>query len=67
MRFSFAFFFSLLITTASFGQSKVFKEVSEEIKNGVDHIVQYKQQDETSAQPSSLIKWNNGNVTILRP
>ena len=44
-----------------------FKEISEEIKNGVDHIVQYKQQDETSAQPSSLIKWNNGNVTILRP
>ena len=46
---------------------KFFKEISEEIKNGVDHIVRYKQQDETSAQPSSLIKWNNGNVTILRP
>jgi L-threonylcarbamoyladenylate synthase len=44
-----------------------FKEISEEIKNGVDHIVHHKQQDETSAQPSSLIKWNNGNVTILRP
>ena len=46
---------------------KFFKEISEEIKNGVDHIVRYRQQDETSAQPSSLIKWNNGNVTILRP
>src|SRR6187551_1464405 len=46
---------------------KFFKEISEEIKNGVDHIVRYKQRDETSAQPSSLIKWNNGNVTILRP
>ena len=46
---------------------KFFKEISDEIKNGVDHVVQYKQQDETSAQPSSLIKWNNGNVTILRP
>ena len=45
---------------------KFFKEISDEIKNGVDHIVQYKQQDETSAQPSSLIKWDNGNVTILR-
>ena len=45
---------------------KFFKEISDEIKNGVDHIVQYKQQDETSAQPSSLIKWNNGNVIILR-
>ena len=46
---------------------KFFKEISDEIKSGVDHIVQYKQQDETSAQPSSLIKWDNGNVTILRP
>ena len=46
---------------------KFFKEISEEIKNGVDHIVQYRQQNETSIQPSSLIKWNNGNVIILRP
>jgi L-threonylcarbamoyladenylate synthase len=44
-----------------------FKEIGEEIKNGVDYIVQHKQQNETSAQPSSLIKWDNGNVTILRP
>lgn len=46
---------------------KTFKEITDEIKKGVDHIVQYRQQDETSAQPSSLIKWKNGNVTILRP
>lgn len=46
---------------------KFFKEISDEIKNGVDFIVHYKQNDESSAEPSSLIKWNNGNVTILRP
>ena len=46
---------------------KFFKEISNEIKNGVDFIVHYKQNDESSAQPSSLIKWNHGNVTILRP
>jgi len=46
---------------------KFFKEITDEIKNGVDHVVQYKQLDETPAQPSSLIKWKNGNVTILRP
>ena len=46
---------------------KFFKEISDEIKNGVDFIVHYKQQDESSVEPSSLIKWNNGNVTILRP
>ena len=46
---------------------KFFKEISDETKNGVDFIVHYKQQDESSAEPSSLIKWDNGNVTILRP
>jgi L-threonylcarbamoyladenylate synthase len=46
---------------------KNFKEIADEIKNGVDHIVQYRQNDETSSQPSSLIKWNNGEVTVIRP
>ena len=45
----------------------IFKEISSEIKNGVDHIVQYRQDDEVIAEPSSLIKWDNGSVTILRP
>jgi L-threonylcarbamoyladenylate synthase len=45
---------------------KMFKEITDEIKNGVDYIVKYKQDDETPAQPSSLIKWNNGNVIIIR-
>ena len=45
---------------------KIFKEITDEIKNGVDYIVKYKQDDETPAQPSSLIKWNNGNVIVLR-
>ena len=45
---------------------KFFKEISDEIKSGVDYIVQYKQQDETSAQPSSLIKWENGKIIVLR-
>src|SRR6185436_18000468 len=45
---------------------KIFKEIADEIKNGVNYIVKYKQDDETPAQPSSLIKWNNGNITVLR-
>ena len=45
---------------------KTFKEISDKIKNEVDHIVQYRQGDETISEPSSLIKWNNGAVTILR-
>ena len=45
----------------------VFKEIGEEIKNYVDYIVQYRQDDARPAQPSSVIKWKNGNVNILRP
>lgn len=51
------------------GQSapKIFKEISDEIKNGVDYVVQYRQDDETAAEPSSVIKWDNGSVLVLRP
>jgi L-threonylcarbamoyladenylate synthase len=45
---------------------KIFKEIADEIKKGVDLVVEYRQHDETPARPSSLIKWDNGNVTILR-
>ena len=44
-----------------------FPDVSEEIKNAVDHIVQWRQEDETPAQPSQIIKWNNdGSYTFIR-
>ena len=46
---------------------KKFSEISDDIKTGVDYIVQHRQYDESNAEPSSLIKWDNGNVTILRP
>jgi L-threonylcarbamoyladenylate synthase len=46
---------------------KLFKEIGNEIKNSVDYIVQYRQDDEIISEPSSLIKWNKGNVTVLRP
>ncbi len=45
---------------------KTFGEISEEIKKGVDHVVEYRQLDETPAQPSSVIKWHNGKITVLR-
>jgi len=45
---------------------KTYKEVSDEIKKGVGYIVDHRQNDDAPAQPSSLIKWDNGNVTILR-
>jgi Putative translation factor (SUA5) len=41
--------------------------ISEEIKNGVDYIVQHRQNDIMSSQPSSIIKLNGeGEIEILR-
>ncbi len=44
-----------------------FRQVTEAIKNGVDYVVKYRQDDETPAVPSSIIKWENGEVVIIRP
>jgi L-threonylcarbamoyladenylate synthase len=44
-----------------------FLEIDAKIKNGVDYIVQHRQNDLSSSTPSSIIKWNNdGNITIIR-
>ena len=44
-----------------------FADISTEIKNGVDHIVQWRQDDETAAQPSQIVKWNSdGSYTFIR-
>lgn len=44
----------------------VFTDISEEIKNGVDYIVQYRQQDVKPASPSSIIRWENGKIIVIR-
>ena len=46
---------------------KLFGEISGEIKNAVDYVVKYRQDDKVIASPSSVIKWNNGAITIIRP
>ena len=44
-----------------------FGEISEVIKYGVDYIVDYRQDDTTIAEPSSVIKWNkDGGITVIR-
>jgi L-threonylcarbamoyladenylate synthase len=44
-----------------------FKDVTSQIKQTVDYIVQYRQTDETPAEPSAVIKWNkDGTITTLR-
>ena len=39
-----------------------FQEISEEIKKGVDYIVNYRQEDMSKAKPSHIIKLGNGGV-----
>jgi len=46
---------------------KNFKAISEEIRNGVDYIVKHRREDESSSQPSTIIRWENGKLTVLRP
>lgn len=43
-----------------------FEQVSADIKSGVDYIVRYRQDDHTPAMPSSIIKWKNGEVIVIR-
>lgn len=46
---------------------RYFGEISKEIRNGVDYIVQYRQDDNTPRQASSIVKLNNnGEVKIIR-
>ena len=44
-----------------------FDEISEEIKDAVDYIVEYRQDDLTPSKPSSIIKLGpSGQIDILR-
>jgi L-threonylcarbamoyladenylate synthase len=45
-----------------------FADISPVIKTGADYVVNYRQDDDSDARPSSIVKWNgNGKVIILRP
>lgn len=44
-----------------------FSTISAIIKQGVDYIVQYKQQDNSLNTASSIIRWKNGSLKIIRP
>jgi L-threonylcarbamoyladenylate synthase len=47
---------------------RCFNEISPEIKEGVDYIVKYRQDDLSIQQPSSLIKFNRGGtIKVIRP
>lgn len=44
-----------------------FSAVPAAIVSAVDYVVQYRQKDNTPALPSAVIKWNGGNVVVIRP
>jgi L-threonylcarbamoyladenylate synthase len=43
-----------------------YDEISIDIKIGVDYIVTHRQDDKTPAAPSTLIKWEKGQPTVIR-
>ncbi len=44
-----------------------FKNIDKSIINGVDYVVQYRRDDNTIHQPSSIIKWNADNsIEVIR-
>jgi L-threonylcarbamoyladenylate synthase len=44
---------------------EIFAAVSEEIKKGVDYIVNWRQNDAVPAQPSRIIKWNSDGTWLV--
>lgn len=47
--------------------ASVFTDIDIVIKNGVDYIVQHRQDDTTAASPSAIVKWEaDGSLTIIR-
>lgn len=46
---------------------RTFAEVSDAIKQQVDYVVHYRQNDATIAVPSAVVRWERGQVTVIRP
>lgn len=46
----------------------LFIDIDINIKEGVDYVVQHRQDDDTPSVPSSILKWgDDGALTIIRP
>ncbi len=45
---------------------KIFSDIQPDIVDKVDYVVKYRQEDETIAEPSAIIKWENGKVEFIR-
>jgi L-threonylcarbamoyladenylate synthase len=46
---------------------QVFRDISDEIKHGVNYVVRWRQEEKTPAAPSTIVKWHkDGSRTVLR-
>ncbi len=44
-----------------------FRQIGQQIKEGVDYVVQYRQDDLSPREPSAIVKWNrDGTLTVIR-
>lgn len=46
---------------------RTFADIPDTIKQQVDYVVHYRQQDPTIAAPSAVVRWERGQVTVIRP
>ena len=44
-----------------------FHQIQESIRKGVDYIVQWRQEEKKEAVASSVIRWNQGQIEVIRP
>jgi L-threonylcarbamoyladenylate synthase len=53
---------------SGFPPPKVFSDIDIAVIQGVDYVVNYRQDDQAQAEPSAVVKYNkDGSFTILRP
>lgn len=44
-----------------------FKDIVHYIKQNVDYVVKYRQEDDSSQKPSSVIRWQQNSPVVIRP
>jgi L-threonylcarbamoyladenylate synthase len=45
-----------------------FREITAEVRSGVNYIVKHRRDDATTHEPSTIVRWNSGgNITVIRP
>jgi len=43
-----------------------FRQITDAVKNGVDYVVRYRQDETAISQPSAIVKWNKDRIETIR-